>query len=106
MLDVNRSARDASALVTQAWNNYNATRNTDLRLRNLDKVVALIENDFPARLYYVRLQNSLFDTHVNQESPHNRQGCFRHQVLLHRDRHVHDGSSGPPARVSEPPHVA
>ena len=73
MLDVNRSARDASALVTQAWNNYNATRNTDLRLRNLDKVVALIENDFPARLYYVRLQNSLFDTHVNQESPHNRQ---------------------------------
>ena len=30
-------------------------------------------NDFPARLYYVRLQNSLFDTHVNQESPHNRQ---------------------------------
>ena len=40
---------------------------------DLDKVVALIENDFPARLYYVRLQNSLFDTHVNQESPHNRQ---------------------------------
>ena len=73
MLDVNRSARDASALVTQAWHNYNTTRNTDLRLRNLDKVVALIENDFPARLYYVRLQNSLFDTHVNQESPHNRQ---------------------------------
>ena len=73
MLDVNRSARDASALVSQAWNNYNTTRNTDLRLNNLDKVVALIENDFPARLYYVRLQNSLFDTHVNQESPHNRQ---------------------------------
>ena len=35
--------------------------------------MALIENDFPARLYYVRLRNSLFDTHVNQESPHNRQ---------------------------------
>ena len=33
----------------------------------------MIEADFPARLYYVRLQNSLFDTHVNQESPHNRQ---------------------------------
>ncbi len=73
MLDVNRSARDASALVSQAWNNYNTTRNTDLRLMDLDKVVALIENDFPARLYYVRLQGSLFDTHVNQESPHNRQ---------------------------------
>ena len=73
LLDVNQSAREASALVSQAWENYNRTRNTDLRLLDLDKVVALIENDFPARLYYVRLQNSLFDTHVNQESPHNRQ---------------------------------
>ena len=73
MLDVNRSARDASALVSQAWDSYNATRNPDLRLLDLDKVVALIENDFPARLYYVRLQGSLFDTHVSQESPHNRQ---------------------------------
>ena len=73
MLDVNRSARDASALVSQAWESYNSTRNPDLRLLDLDKVVALIENDFPARLYYVRLQGSLFDTHVNQESPHNRQ---------------------------------
>ena len=72
LLDVNRSARDASALVSQAWDNYSRTRNPDLRLLDLDKVVALIENDFPARLYYVRLQGSLFDTHVNQESPHNR----------------------------------
>ena len=73
LLDVNQSAREASALVRQAWQNYNATRNPDLRLLDLDKVVALIENDFPARLYYVRLRNSLFDTHVNQESPHDRQ---------------------------------
>lgn len=73
LLDVNQSAREASALVSQAWENYNRTRNSDLRLLDLDKVVALIENDFPARLYYVRLRNSLFDTHVNQESPHNRQ---------------------------------
>ena len=73
LLDVNQSAREASALVRQAWSNYNDTRNPDLRLLDLDKVVALIENDFPARLYYVRLRNSLFDTHVNQESPHNRQ---------------------------------
>ena len=73
LLDVNQSAREASALVSQAWENYSGTRNPDLRLLDLDKVVALIENDFPARLYYVRLRNSLFDTHVNQESPHNRQ---------------------------------
>ena len=32
--------------------------------------------------------------------------CFRHQVLLRCDRHVHDGGSGRPARVSERPHVA
>ncbi len=73
LLDVNQSAREASALVRQAWENYRGTRGADLRLLDLDKVVALIENDFPARLYYVRLRNSLFDTHVNQESPHDRQ---------------------------------
>ena len=73
LLDVNQSAREASALVSQAWDVYNRQRNSDLRLLDLDKVVALIENDFPARLYYVRLRGSLFDTHVNQESPHNRQ---------------------------------
>ena len=73
LLDVNQSAREASALVNQAWEDYSRKRPTDLRLLDLDKVVALIESDFPARLYYVRLRGSLFDTHVNQESPHNRQ---------------------------------
>ena len=48
LLDVNQSARDASALVSQAWDNYTSTRG-DVRLLDLDKVVALIENDFPAR---------------------------------------------------------
>ncbi len=32
--------------------------------------------------------------------------CFCHQALLRRNRHVHDGSSGHPARVSERQHVA
>ena len=32
--------------------------------------------------------------------------CFRHQVLLRREGHGHDGSSGRPARVSERQHVA
>ncbi len=50
LLDVNQSARDASALVREAWQAYNTTRNSDLRLLDLDKVVALIANDFPARL--------------------------------------------------------
>ena len=33
-------------------------------------------------------------------------GCFRHQVLLRSDRHVHDGGSSRPARVRERQHVA
>ena len=40
------------------------------------------------------------------ERTHEPGGCFRHQVLLRRNRHVHDGSSGHPARVSERQHVA
>jgi len=44
-----------------------------VRLLDLDKVVALIEADFPTRLYYVPLRGSLFDTHVNQAAPHDRQ---------------------------------
>src|SRR4030095_3986848 len=47
--------------------------NPDLRLLDLDKVAALIEADFPTKLYYVPLRNSLFDTHVNQAAPHDRQ---------------------------------
>ena len=71
MLDIDRSAAEASALVRAAWDAY--TPNNDLRLRELPQIVALIEADFPARMYYVPLQGSLFDTHVNQTSPHNRQ---------------------------------
>jgi hypothetical protein len=52
--------------VRAAWSKYRAKDNPDLRLLDLDKVAALIEADFPTRLYYVPLRNSLFDTHVNQ----------------------------------------
>ncbi len=73
VLDVTRSAAQASELVRAAWNAYPGRNNPDLRLLDLDKVAALIEADFPTRLYYVPLRNSLFDTHVNQASPHDRQ---------------------------------
>jgi uncharacterized protein (DUF1501 family) len=73
LLDITKSARDASALVGEAWRKYGRTRNPDLNLRDLDRVAAIIEHDFPARLYYVPLRGSLFDTHVNQQSPHDRQ---------------------------------
>src|SRR5204863_1307645 len=56
-------------------------------------VVALIEADFPTKLYYVPLRNSLFDTHVNQKAPHDRQleycsdaiaGFFREMTRIGR----------------------
>jgi uncharacterized protein (DUF1501 family) len=73
VLDVTRSAAQASEVVRAAWSKYQQKANPDLRLLDLDKVVALIEADFPTRLYYVPLRGSLFDTHVNQEAPHERQ---------------------------------
>ena len=73
VLDVTRSAAQASEVVRAAWSRYKGKDNPDLRLLDLDKVAALIEADFPTRLYYVPLRNSLFDTHVNQAAPHDRQ---------------------------------
>ncbi len=73
VLDVTRSAAQASEIVRAAWSRYKGKDNPELRLLDLDKVAALIEADFPTRLYYVPLRNSLFDTHVNQAAPHDRQ---------------------------------
>lgn len=73
VLEVTRSAAQASEVVRAAWRRYRAKANPDLRLLDLDKVAALIEADFPTALYYVSLRGSLFDTHVNQASPHERQ---------------------------------
>ncbi len=73
VLEVTRSAAQASELVRAAWSRYRERANPDVRLLDLDKVVALIEADFPTQLYYVPLRGSLFDTHVNQAAPHDRQ---------------------------------
>ena len=73
VLEVTRSAAQASEVVRAAWSKYKGKDNPDLRLLDLDKVAALIEADFPTQLYYVPLRNSLFDTHVNQAAPHDRQ---------------------------------
>ena len=73
VLEVSRSAAQASQVVRAAWSQYKGKDNPDLRLLDLDKVAALIEADFPTKLYYVPLRNSLFDTHVNQAAPHDRQ---------------------------------
>jgi uncharacterized protein (DUF1501 family) len=73
VLEVTKSAAQASAVVRAAWSAYVAKANPDLRLLDLNKVVALIEADFPTELYHVPLRGSLFDTHVNQAAPHDRQ---------------------------------
>jgi uncharacterized protein (DUF1501 family) len=73
VLEVTKSAAQASEVVRAAWSRYRAKADPDLRLLDLDKVVALIEADFPTKLYYVPLRGSLFDTHVNQAAPHDRQ---------------------------------
>ncbi len=73
VLEVTKSAAQASEIVRAAWSQYRGKANPDLRLLDLDKVVALIEADFPTKLYYVPLRGSLFDTHVNQAAPHDRQ---------------------------------
>ena len=73
VLEVTKSAAQASEVVRAAWSAYVAKANPDLRLLDLNKVVALIEADFPTKLYYVPLRGSLFDTHVNQAAPHDRQ---------------------------------
>jgi uncharacterized protein (DUF1501 family) len=73
VLEVTKSAAQASEVVRAAWSRYREKADPDARLLDLDKVVALIEADFPTRLYYVPLRGSLFDTHVNQAAPHDRQ---------------------------------
>jgi uncharacterized protein (DUF1501 family) len=73
VLEVTKSAAQASEVVRAAWSRYQAKADPEQRLLDLDKVVALIEADFPTKLYYVPLRGSLFDTHVNQAAPHDRQ---------------------------------
>src|SRR4051812_35649534 len=60
VLEVARSAAQASEVVRAAWSRYDGKDNSDLRLLDLDKVVALIEAEFPTKLYYVPLRGSLF----------------------------------------------
>ena len=89
VLDVTRSAAQASEIVRAAWSRYQQKANPDLRLLDLDKVVALIEADFPTRLYYVPLRGSLFDTHVNQAAPHERQLQYCSDAIAGFIRELH-----------------
>jgi uncharacterized protein (DUF1501 family) len=72
LLDVARSAQDASALVREAWAKYSSPIDYGIVPLHLPKVAALIEAGMPARLYYVAYRNNAFDTHVQQSDLHQR----------------------------------
>ncbi len=72
MLDVARSASNASAFVKEAWAKYKSPVDYGIAGLDLPKVAALIDAKMPARLYYVAYRNNAFDTHVFQGDLHQR----------------------------------
>lgn len=72
LLDIARSANDASALVREAWSNYSSPVDYGVNSLDLPKVVSLLEAGMPTRLYYVSYRNNAFDTHVFQNNVHRR----------------------------------
>src|SRR5580700_8664294 len=72
LLDTARSAKDASALVREAWSKYRSPVDYGVVGLDLPKVAALIEARMPTRLYYTSYRNNAFDTHVFQEDLHKR----------------------------------
>ncbi len=72
LLDTAQSARDASALVREAWSKYRSPVDYGVVPLDLPKVAALIEAKMPTRLYYTSYRNNAFDTHVFQADLHKR----------------------------------
>src|SRR5579864_8500167 len=72
LLETARSAKDASALVREAWSKYHSPVDYGIAGLDLPKVVALIDAGLPTRLYYTSYRNNAFDTHVFQNDVHQR----------------------------------
>ena len=72
LLDTARSAKDAAALVREAWAKYHSPVDYGIVGLDLPKVAALIEARMPTRLYYTAYRNNAFDTHVFQGDLHKR----------------------------------
>jgi uncharacterized protein (DUF1501 family) len=72
LLDTARSAKDASALVREAWSKYHSPVDYGIAGLDLPKVAALIAAGMPTRLYYTSYRNNAFDTHVFQNDVHKR----------------------------------
>lgn len=72
LLNIARSATDSSALVRQAWANYNSPIDYGINPLDLPMVVSMIDAGLPTTLYYVSYRNNAFDTHVFQNALHQR----------------------------------
>jgi uncharacterized protein (DUF1501 family) len=72
LLDTAQSAKQASALVREAWSKYHSPVDYGVVGLDLPKVAALIEAGMPTRLYYTAYRNNAFDTHVFQNDTHRR----------------------------------
>ncbi len=72
LLDIAKSANDASAMVRKAWSNYRSPIDYGIADLGLRRVAAMINAGIPARLYYTSYANNAFDTHVTQNDLHGR----------------------------------
>jgi uncharacterized protein (DUF1501 family) len=72
LLDIARSANDASAMVRKAWSDYRSPIDYGIVDLGLRRVAAMISAGLPARLYYTSYANNAFDTHVVQNDLHGR----------------------------------
>ena len=72
LLDVARSAREASQLVREAWTKYKTPVDYGIVPVDLPKIASLIAAGMPTRLYYTAYRHNAFDTHVQQPDLHQR----------------------------------
>ncbi|HEV8646123.1 MAG TPA: DUF1501 domain-containing protein [Burkholderiales bacterium] len=72
LLDVAKSAREASQLVRDAWAKYKTPVDYGIVPVDLPKIASLIAAGMPTRLYYTSYRHNAFDTHVQQPDLHQR----------------------------------
>ncbi len=72
LLEVAKSAREASQLVRDAWSRYKTPVDYGIVPVDLPKIASLIAAGMPTRLYYTSYRHNAFDTHVQQPDLHQR----------------------------------
>jgi len=72
LLEVAKSAREASQLVRAAWTSYKTPIDYGIVPVQLPKIASLIAAGMPTRLYYTSYRHNAFDTHVQQSDLHQR----------------------------------